>query len=137
MTHSVTTIFTKGMAFISHINNHAVAMDTTSDEGGTDSAPSPKRMMLAALAGCTGMDVVSILKKQRVTFSDFTIDIDATIADEHPKIYTRVKISYKIKISPADKSKMEKAIQLSQEKYCSVSAMFRAFATLDTEIIYS
>ena len=73
-THSVTTVFNKKMAFIADINGHKVAMDTTADEDGEDSAPSPKRLMLASLTGCTGMDVVMILNKMKVPFSDFSIE---------------------------------------------------------------
>jgi len=135
-THSVTTLFNGPMAFTANINSHEVRMDGTPDDGGEDTAPSPKRMMLASLAGCTGMDVVSILNKMKVAFSDFSIDIDAQVKDEFPKIYNKVKITYKIKMAEADRPKMKKAVDLSQEKYCSVSAMFRSFAKMETEIIY-
>lgn len=124
------------MAFTANINGHQVIMDTTADDGGEDTGASPKRLMLASLAGCTGMDIVSILNKMKAIFSDFTIDIDAEVTDEHPKIYNKVKVIYKIKIATADRSKMEKAVSLSQNKYCGVSAMFRAFANLETEIVY-
>jgi putative redox protein len=135
MTHSVSTVFNKNMAFTANISGHKVVMDTTADDGGEDTGPSPKRLMLAALGGCTGMDIVSILNKMKVPFSDFSIDIDSDVREEYPKIYNRVKITYKIKMAVADKPKMEKAIALSQEKYCSVSAMFKSFAKLETEII--
>ncbi|HMI77698.1 MAG TPA: OsmC family protein [Ferruginibacter sp.] len=135
MTHSVSTVFDRNMAFNANISGHNVLMDTTADDGGEDTGPSPKRLMLASLGGCTGMDIVSILNKMKVPFSDFSIDIDAEVREEYPKIYNRVKITYKIKMTVTDKPKMEKAIALSQEKYCSVSAMFRAFAKLETEII--
>ncbi len=134
-THSVTTVFNKNMAFMANINGHDVVMDTTADDGGEDTGPSPKRLMLASLAGCTGMDIVPMLNKMKVPFSNFSIDIDAAVREEYPKIYNRVKITYKIKIAAADKPKMEKAVSLSQEKYCSVSAMFKSFAELETEII--
>lgn len=135
-THFVATAFTSGMAFNAVINNHPVVMDTASEEGGQDTGPSPKRLMLASLAGCTGMDIVSILNKMKVPFSDFSIDTNAVVAEEYPKIYNHVKLTYKIKLAAADKPKMLKAVNLSQQKYCSVSAMFRAFAKLETEIIY-
>ncbi len=136
ITHSVTTAFNKNMAFTANINGHDVVMDTTAGDGGDDSGPSPKRLMLASLAGCTGMDVVSILNKMKVAYSNFSIDIDADVTEEHPKIYNRVKITYKIKMTAADKPKMDKAVSLSQEKYCGVTAMFRAFAEIKTEIIF-
>ncbi|MEO7307361.1 MAG: OsmC family protein [Ferruginibacter sp.] len=134
-THSVTTVFNKNIAFTANISGHDVVMDTTADDGGEDTGPSPKRLMLASLGGCTGMDIVPMLNKMKVTFSDFSIAIDADVREEYPKIYNRVKITYKIKMAVADKPKLEKAIALSQEKYCSVSAMFKSFAKLETEII--
>jgi len=134
-THSVSTVFNDHMAFTATINKHEIRMDSTADDGGEDSGPSPKRLMLASLAGCTGMDIVPLLNKMKVPFSNFSIHIRADVRDEYPKIYNRVKITYEIKIAATDKPKMEKAIALSQEKYCSVSAMFRSFAKLETEII--
>ena len=134
-THSVTTVFNNKMAFTANINGHKVAMDTTADEDGEDSAPSPKRLMLASLTGCTGMDVVMILNKMKAPFSDFSIEVEADVRDEYPKIYTRTKLTYKIRMAAKDRPKMEKAVSLSQEKYCSVSGMFRSFAKMETEII--
>lgn len=96
----------------------------------------PKPLMLISLAGCTGMDVASLLKKMRVEFSDFSVDVDAELTEEHPQRYTRVHITYKIKVNPEDREKMEKAVSLSKEKYCGVSFMFEKFSTLTSEIIY-
>ena len=135
-THSVSTVFNKNMAFTSTINGHDVVMDTTADEGGEDSGPSPKRLMLASIAGCTGIDIVSILNKMKVDFSDFSIAVHAALTTEHPKIYKPVKITYKIKLAEEDKNKMIKAVNLSTEKYCGVFAMFSSFAKMDTEIDY-
>ena len=70
-THSLKTQFSKDMAFTAEINGHKVLMDTTADDGGHDSGPSPKRLMLASLSGCTGIDIVSILNKMKVPFSNF------------------------------------------------------------------
>ena len=136
ITHSVTTVFNKHMAFTSTINGHNIRMDTTADDGGEDSGPSPKRLMLASLAGCTGIDIVSILNKMKVEFSDFSIGVHAALTTEHPQIYNHVKLTYKIKLAEEDKSKMIKAVNLSTEKYCGVYAMFKTFAKMDTEIDY-
>lgn len=135
MSHQVTTVFNQGMSFTAQINQHKVIMDSN-DNHELEAGPSPKRLMLAAFAGCTGIDVVSILNKMKVNFSDFSIDITATLTEEHPKIYNHVNVTYKIKVDPSDQPKMEKAVNLSQEKYCGVSAMFKAFAKVETEIIY-
>lgn len=87
-THLVTTVFNDHMAFTAEINGHKVLMDTTAEDGGEDSGPSPKRMMLASLAGCTGIDIVSILNKMKVEFSDLTIAVHAALSTEHPKFIT-------------------------------------------------
>ena len=136
MTHIVETAFSGGMAFVANVNEHPVLMDTSPEEGGMNSGPSPKRLMLASIAGCTGMDVVMILKKQRVNFSEFNIHVEANVTDKDPKFYDEVKLVYKIKVDQKDEAKVKKAVALSQEKYCGVSAMFRAFAKLETEIIF-
>ena len=136
-THLVSTNFENGMASVAHINQHSVTMDTTADNGGTDSGPGPKRLMLASLAGCTGIDIVSILTKMKVNYSDLKIDTEATLTAEHPKIYDHVKITYTIRIDKEDdKPKMEKAVALSEDKYCGVMAMFRTFAKLERKIVF-
>jgi len=133
--HSVKTAFNHNMAFTAKIGDYDVPMDT-SDENTSNFGPSPKKLMLASLAGCTGIDVVSILNKMKVSYTDFTIDIDASLSDEHPKIYQDVMIIYQIKVAEADQPKMEKAVLLSQDKYCGVSAMFKAFSKVNWEIRY-
>lgn len=135
-THSVSTVFNRNMSFTAKVSGHDVIMDTTADDGGDDSGASPKRLMLASLAGCTGMDVVSVLKKKKVNFSDFSMDVEAHVTEEHPKFYDIVKLTYKIKVAAEDQLKMEKAVALSQDKYCGVTAMFKAFSKLETEIIF-
>ena len=90
--------------------------------------------MLAALPGCTGLDVVSILNKMKIEFSQFSIDIEAQLTEEHPVIYNEVTMIYSIKVEDADKPKMEKAVTLSKEKYCGVSAMFSHFAKVNFRI---
>jgi putative redox protein len=134
--HFVSTFFGTGMAASTSIGDHKVVTDTTADNGGTDTGPGPKRLMLVSLAGCTGIDIVSILNKMKVRFSDLSIDTYATLTEVHPKIYNRVKVTYKIKLAEEDRIKMEKAVALSEEKYCGVMAMFKHFATIEKEIIW-
>ena len=135
MPHHVTTVFNQGMSFTAQIDQHRIEMDSHEDSR-HDTGPGPKKLMLAALAGCTGIDVVSILEKMKVGFTEFSIDTSASLTDEHPRIYDRVKITYKIKLAQKDRSKMEKAVQLSADKYCGVSAMFKAFSKVESEIDY-
>lgn len=136
-THFVSTTFGNGMASSAAIGDHTVIMDTSPDNGGTNTGPGPKRLMLASLAGCTGIDIVSILTKMKVAYSDLSIDTEATLTEEHPKTYNHVKITYKIKLAQeTDQAKMEKAVALSEDKYCGVMAMFRSFAKMEREIVY-
>lgn len=135
--HLVSTTYGSGMAASAAIGNHKVIMDTTAEHGGTDTGVSPKRLMLASLAGCTGIDIVGILIKMKVPYSNLSIDTEGTLSETSPKTYTHVKVTYKIKLEKeSDRPKMEKAVALSEDKYCGVMAMFRSFAKLEREIIF-
>jgi putative redox protein len=120
------------MAFTTLLNGHSITTDTTV----TNFGPRPKALMLLALSGCTGVDVVTILNKMRVHFSDLAIDVQGDLTDEEAATYHTVKVIYKIKVAATDRDKVEKAVHLSQEKYCGVAVMFRKFAKLEKEIIY-
>jgi putative redox protein len=97
----------------------------------------PKALILSALAGCTACDVVEILNKKRVSFSDFSIKVKGELTEEHPKSYHKIELVYQIKLEhESDRNKMEKAVQLSQQKYCGVTAMVEKFAKLKVEIKY-
>ena len=134
--HTIETIFKGGMQFESKVDGHKIMMDAGPGEGGLDSAPSPKKLMLASLAGCTGIDIVSILRKMKVPFTDFSIRVEAQLIKEHPRIYNKVKLIYQIRLADHDKAKMEKAVMLSQDKYCGVSAMFKSFAEMQWSVHY-
>jgi putative redox protein len=135
-TANVTLDWKSGMAFDVDIEGHIVRMDRDEAGGGENTGPTPKPLMLAALAGCTAIDVVSLLQKMRVPFDDLKIDVSATVTEEHPKIYDTVHLVYMIYGKDVDHDKMQKAVELSQEKYCGVSAMFRHFAKVTYEIEY-
>ncbi|HEY5122895.1 MAG TPA: OsmC family protein [Ignavibacteria bacterium] len=99
--------------------------DTHPEVGGEDTAPTPLEVMLQSLAGCTAMDVISMLRKRRKTIDDFSIDLEAERAQEHPKVFTKVKMTYNLKSPDATVEEFKNVITLSQDKYCSVSAMFK------------
>jgi putative redox protein len=126
----------QGMAFEADINGFKIQMDVASDTH-TPEAPSPKPFMLAALAGCTGVDIVSILDKMRVTYSDLTIDTTAQLSEGNPSIYESATVIYSIRLAEADRDKMDKAVKLSIEKYCGVWAMFQTFCQLSYEIRFT
>ncbi len=93
----------------------------------------PMALVLVALAGCTGVDVVSILKKKRVNFSDIKVEVSAARADTHPKVYTDIQMTYLIWGEGIKAKDVEQAIELSEGKYCSVSAMLKATAEIHTD----
>lgn len=136
MKHTLTARHEGNMRFATLIDGHEVSMDTNPADGGNNSAPSPKKLMLAALTGCTGVDIVSILNKMKVPFSQLSIEADAELTGEHTRVYSRLIIIYTIKIAPENRPKMEKAVNLSAEKYCGVMEMFRSFAQITTQIHY-
>ncbi len=132
----INSVYQGGMAFSTKVNGHTITIDLDKTGGGNDVGSSPKILMLVSLAGCTGVDVVSILNKMKVNFSDLTINVEAHLTDEHPKIYDEVTVIYTIKVDKVNEPKVKKAVDLSQETYCGVSEMFRSFAKLSSKIIY-
>lgn len=116
-------------------NGNVIRIDSSGDEGTT--GVRPKALILSSLAGCTAIDVVEMLKKMRVEYSDFKIDVVGELTDEIPKTYHTIHLTYFIKLKhKEDMSKMEKAVNLSQEKYCGVSAMVKKFADLKVTVQY-
>lgn len=99
-------------------------------DGSNENGHGPKALLLSALAGCSGIDVVDILTKMRVDFSDFTIETEAEQTDEHPKVFKDIHILYKLKTGMDNEEKVKKAIDLSLEKYCGVAAMLKKNSTI-------
>lgn len=115
-------------------SNHWVAMDASEAAGGTNAASSPMELLLMGLGGCTGVDVVLIMKKRKKPVEKFKLEISAERADQHPKVYTRIHMIYKFWGKNLDESELRKAIELSEEKYCSASAMLAKTANISYEI---
>lgn len=95
----------------------------------------PKALLLSGLAGCSGIDVVDILGKMKIEFSDFFIEAEAELAEDHPKVFTSVHITYKMKTDIANEERVKKAIDLSLEKYCGVSAMLQKNSPVNYTLI--
>ncbi len=115
-------------------SGHTLILDSSPASGGTDQGPRPMELVLVALGGCTAMDVVAILNKMKHPLEGFSIKVEAERAREHPKVYTRIHITYRFTGKNLDRGKIEKAVRLSQEKYCSVSEMLRRTAELTYSI---
>ena len=122
------------MQFDVTLSGHVLTMDAAPAVGGKDKGPRPKELMVASLAGCTGMDVISILKKMRVEVEDFNITIEADLTEEHPKYYDKMHIIYQFKGKDLDPEKLKKAVDLSQDRYCGVSAVYKKVMELTYEI---
>jgi putative redox protein len=114
----------KGLTFVGKASSgHWVTMDGPADFQGSDSATRPKELILIGLGGCTGADVASILHKMRENVTKFEISINAENAIEHPKVFTKIHITYRFWGNDLKEANIKKAIDLSQERYCSVTAM--------------
>lgn len=104
-------------------------------DGSTENGHGPKALLLSALAACSGIDVVDILVKMRLSFSDFIIEAEAEQTEEHPKVFKEILVTYRIKTAPENEDKIKKAIDLSLEKYCGVSAMLRKNSSITYKLV--
>ena len=106
--------------FISEQSGQRISIDGSLQKG-----MSPKALLLSGIAGCSAIDVVDILEKMRVSFSQFEVSAEAAQTDEHPRVFTQIDLVYRIDVDAADMDKVKKAVDLSLEKYCGVAAMLR------------
>jgi len=111
-------------------SGHKVRMDIAIEKGGENTAPAPMELLLLSLGGCTGIDVVSILAKKRARLEGMEIKLEAEQAEEHPKVFKKIKIEYLFRGEDLKDADLKRAIELSQEKYCSVTAMLQKTAEL-------
>lgn len=134
-TNTITTVWKENMQFESdNPSGHKLTLYDASADNGNLQGYGPKALMLSSLAGCTGLDVVSLLVKMRAEVEDFKMVVTGELTDEHPKIYHKVHIEYHFYGSDLKEDKITKAVNLSLERYCGVMEMFRQFATVTTEI---
>lgn len=134
MKHVVDMSWTDKVAFETEINGHKLILDANIESGGSDLGPPPKRLMLTALAGCTGIDVIMILKKMKVVPEAFNVIVEADVTEEHPMHYTKMKVIYQFKGKDLPMDKLEKAVHLSESKYCGVTAVYRKAMDMELEI---
>lgn len=134
MSMEATVTWTSGMAFEAEQEGQRIPIDVPGPDG-TSRGVRPKGLLLAGLGGCTGMDVVSILEKMRVPFEGLAVEVSAAQSDDHPKVFTAIRVTYRFKGRDLPMDKLERAVQLSQEKYCGVSAMLGKTAAITTEIL--
>lgn len=135
MKQEVTTTWKGNMLFDAEVSGHHILLDALPAVGGEDKGARPKELMMAALAGCTGMDVVSILKKMRVEFTGLNIRVESEMTEEHPKHYRKMHIIYEFTGDNLSEEQLRKAIELSQDRYCGVSFMYRKAMEVTYEIV--
>lgn len=117
-------------------SNHWVMMDAGENTGGADAGARPLELVLMGLGGCTSMDVLTILQKKRIELDDFEVQLEADRAEEHPRVFTNIRIKFIFYGKNIPAEAVQRAIELSETKYCSVSAMLSKTAkiSIDYEI---
>lgn len=124
----VTTQWKTGQSFDSFQNNSRIEIDGKSGF-------SPKALLLSGLAGCSGIDVVDILEKMRVPFTELTIDAEADQTEEHPRVFKTIHLTFRVKMAEENRDKLKKAIDLSLKKYCGVAAMLRKNSDIQYKVV--
>jgi len=116
----------ENLSFTAELDGHIIEMDTSIENGGKDKGPRPKGLLLTALLGCTGMDVASLFQKMKIPVESFSLEASSETTEEHPKVFKDIVLSYYFTGKVEDRlSDIIKAIKLSQDKYCGVSAMLK------------
>ncbi len=133
-TEVVSTKWLENMSFESEINGHKLIIDAKEEVGGQDRGPRPKPLMLAALGGCTSMDVISILKKMRVELKSLNVIVEGELSEEHPKRFQKMHVIYEVEGNNLPMDKIEKAVSLSEDTYCGVSAVYKEVMEITSEI---
>lgn len=125
----------EGLSFVGRTEtNHSVPMDTSPEHGGMNSAATPMEMVLLALGGCTGMDVISILEKKKIKLDDYWVELEAERAGTPPRTFSSVRVRHVFVGKDIPEWAVKRAVDLSAEKYCSVGAMLRRSASIEHEV---
>lgn len=111
-------------------------MDAGPESGGNGDGYRPKALMLSSLAGCSGIDVASLIKKMKLDVDDFKIEIEAELTEEHPKFYHKVEVEYHFFGKNLNEKKLQRAVDLSVDKYCGVMEMFRQFSKMNIKTVF-
>ena len=135
MKKTIDVTWSDNMKFTTNIDGHNLILDAAIDNGGFNEGPRPKALMMVALAGCTGMDVVSILAKMKVELDNFDVKVGGEQSEEQPVHYISMHIIYEFWGKDLPKEKLEKAISLSQERYCGVAAVYKQVMPVTYELV--
>ncbi len=135
--HEIETQWMGKMQFNALIDGHTVVMDAPEKSGGEENGPIPKPFVLAALSGCTGMDIIALLRKLNITIGDLNIIVTGELSKKAPVQYITIHLKYIFKGDVAQKNAAVDAVNDSQEKYCGVSSMLKKVLPVTWEIIYN
>lgn len=137
MKHEIESQWMGKMQFNALVNGHTIIMDAPERVGGEDQGPIPKPFVLTALSGCTGMDVIALLRKQGKQLTDLNLKVRGEISKQQPIEYVAAHIIYEMKGSAEDEQAALDAVMLSQEKICGVSSMLKKIMPVTWEVIYN
>lgn len=137
MKHEVETQWMGKMQFNALVNGHTIVMDAPERSGGEDHGPIPKPFVLTALSGCTGMDIIAILRKNGKQLTGFNMKIEGEISKQPPIEYTAIHIIYEMEGDDSYREDAFNAVNISQEKYCGVSHMLKKIMPVTWEVIYN
>lgn len=127
------TLVDEGMSFEGTASSgHTLMLDASTEHGGQDAGFRPMELLLVGLAGCTAMDVISILRKKRQNVTGLEVRVEGKRAVDHPRVYTEICVEYVVRGQGVDPRAVERSIELSETKYCSAMAMLRAVAQITT-----
>jgi len=136
MANTAKISWVEGALFVAESGSgHTFTMDGAADAGGRDLGARPMEVLLMGMGGCTAIDVVSMLKKQRQDIEGVEVAMTAERADDYPKVYVDVKLVYTVRGRKLNKALVERAVTLSDEKYCSATAMFKKTAKVTHEVV--
>lgn len=128
------TFWKSGLEFESTFDGHTITLNGATGEDGRRLGFGPKALLLSGLAGCSGIDVVDILSKMKVPFQGIEIIANADQTDEHPKVFKDIHITYRVKTGKENEGKVQRAVDLSLQKYCGVSAMLSKHSEIISKV---
>ena len=135
MTEAINIQLKGNMSFEADVDGHKIMIDTAEEFGGNNEGPKPKTLMLVALAGCTGMDIASMLRKMKVAFEDLQVNVEGELTETHPRHFEKMHITYRLKGKDISLEKVERAVDLSQNTYCGVSFNYKSSIKMSRGII--
>lgn len=129
-----TTVWKNSLEFESTFDGHTIVLNGATGDDGKRLGFGPKALLLSGLAGCSGIDVVDILGKMKISFDALEIVAEAEQTDEHPKVFKEISIVYKVKTAKENEGKVIRAVELSLQKYCGVSAMLSKHTNINSRV---